>query len=123
MNYCILHAQKIHFKLTFLKLAIDEFMSFFRVIWPAASIPPKIHMLEKHVLPFMRQWKTGCGFYGEQGGESIHQVFKKIKGQFNPIKNAVARVRYMMEEHLRMISPEAVKLKPSAKKRKFKTEQ
>ena len=62
-------------------------------------------MLEDHILPFLEKWNAGCGFYGEQGGESIHQVFKQIKHRFSAIKNGVSRLKYTMEEHLRNVSP------------------
>ena len=90
--------------LTYLHLgvAIDECL---RVNWPAVSITPKLHMLENYILPFLERWNAGCGFYGEQGGESIHQVFKKIKHRYVPIKNGVIRLKHTMEEHLRTISP------------------
>ena len=46
---------------------IDEFVRFFRTNWPRESVIPKLHMLEDHVIPFIKKWHVGCGFYGETG--------------------------------------------------------
>ena len=97
---------------------IDEFLSCLRENWPAASITLKLHILEKHVIPFIEKWKAGCGFYGEHGGESIHQVLKKMKNRYTQIKNASDRVKLMMEEHLRGVSPNSTTLRPAKRQRK-----
>lgn len=31
-----------------------------------------MHMLEEHVVPWLRMWHVGFGLMGEQGAESIH---------------------------------------------------
>lgn len=52
--------------------AIKDFMEFYRQSFPDASVIPKMHILEEHVVRFLRKWGVGCGFLGEQGAESIH---------------------------------------------------
>ena len=47
-------------------------MSSYREKSPQASILPKMHILEDHVVPWMRRWRIGAGLMGEQGAESIH---------------------------------------------------
>ena len=42
-------------------------MRYWRANWPNESIPPKIHFLEDHIVEFIKKWKVGLGFYGEQG--------------------------------------------------------
>jgi hypothetical protein len=49
-----------------------------------------LRMVEDHVIDFLTQWKTGCGFYGEQGGESIHNVMNKKQMQYKYIKKELA---------------------------------
>ena len=98
-------------------MAVDEFLTCLRANWPSVSITPKLHMLEDHVIPFLQRWNAGCGFYGEQGGESIHQVFKKIKHRYAPIKNGVQRLKYTMEEHLRNVAPVGAGLIPKKRQR------
>ena len=51
---------------------IKEFMSFHWTHFPAATVTPKMHMLEEHTVPFLRRWHIRFGFMGEQGAESIH---------------------------------------------------
>ena len=40
------------------------------------SMTPKLHVLEDHVCSFLRKWYIGLGFYGEQGIEGMHSVFR-----------------------------------------------
>ena len=49
----------------------DAFVSYYCVTMESTFIP-KLHMLEDHVLPFIRQWRVGLGMLGEQGVEGIH---------------------------------------------------
>ena len=36
-------------------------------------------MMEEHMVPFIRKWKLGCGFYGEQGnGLNMYFASSKI---------------------------------------------
>ena len=98
-------------------------MCFFRTNWPKINISPKLHILEDHVLDFLKKWGVGLGFYGEQGGESIHHEFNRMKNNYSNIKNPVDRLKYIMKQHLLSTFPEAQVLKPQVKKRKLaKTE-
>lgn len=40
---------------------IREFMAFYRSNFPEASVLPKMHMLEAHVVPWFKQWGVGLG--------------------------------------------------------------
>ena len=77
-----------------------------------------MHMLEDHVVPFIRQWKVGLGFYGEQGGESLHHEFKRMKLRYKNIKSPLESLKYMMEQHLLSTNPNVKEVKPAVKKRK-----
>ena len=55
---------------------IDRFLGFICKEFPHKSITPKLHMLEDHVCSFLRKWYIGLGFYGEQGIEGMHSVFR-----------------------------------------------
>ena len=48
-----------------LEADIKKFLEFIREKFPGMAISPKLHMLEEHVCPFLRQWHMGLGFYGE----------------------------------------------------------
>ena len=78
---------------------IEEFANFFRTTFPDATFPPKMHMLEEHVTPFMRKWRFPLGFFGEQGGESIHKEFVLLASTFSHVKPATSRLKKMLEEH------------------------
>ncbi|XP_064399209.1 uncharacterized protein LOC135345702 [Halichondria panicea] len=58
---------------------ISTFMSFYREQFPDASVIPKVHMLETHVVDWLNEWRVGLGLMGEQGAESIHAYFNNIK--------------------------------------------
>ena len=90
-----------------LETDIQSFMLFFRDNWPDVRITPKVHILEDHVIPFLEIWHVGCGFYGEQGGESLHAIFNKKKAQYHTIKNDCARLTYLMKEYLSSTNPKA----------------
>ena len=46
-------------------------MTFWRSELSNETVSPKMHMMEDHLVPFVKKWKLGCGFYGEQGDELI----------------------------------------------------
>ena len=54
-------------------------MEYYQKHWPDTTIPPKLHMLEDHGTDFISKWRFGFGIYGEQGGESVHNEFNKLK--------------------------------------------
>ena len=50
-----------------------------------------MHMLEAHVVKFIRQHKFPLGFFGEQGGESIHHEFREFADLCTPECEATAK--------------------------------
>lgn len=101
---------------------IDEFLAFYRDTFPHATVTPKLHMLEDHVVPFLKQWKVGFGFLGEQGAESIHARFTAIRRNFTNMPNRVVRLQAILNEHLTQVCPENIVKYPIPKKRKKTTE-
>ena len=94
-------------------------MQYLRLNWPSINISPKLHMLEDHVVDFVEEWRAGLGFYGEQGGESIHKEFNNMTHRYANIRNPVDRLKYTMNQHLMTVFPRAQDLKPNIRKRKF----
>ena len=94
-------------------------------MWPDATFPPKMHMLEDHVIDFISKWKVGFGIYGEQGGEALHSEFNRLNRYYCAMKPNWKRLKCIMKEHYRLIHPEArtlnPKLKPKPRKRKLST--
>ena len=99
---------------------IEAFVSFFRSSFPDATFPPKMHMLEEHVVPFLRKWHFPLGFFGEQGGESIHKDFVQLTSTFSHVKPSTTRLKKMLEEHHLVVHPKNRQLIPEKKKRNLK---
>ena len=59
-------------------VSIKNFMAFYRANFTESTVTPKLHMLEEHVIPWLRQWRIGFGFMGEQGAESVHAAINHI---------------------------------------------
>lgn len=101
--------------------SITLFMRFYKETFPDASITPKMHMMEKHVVPQTRLWKVGMGVLGEQGAESIHACFNGIEKSYAGIPNKKDRLLRVMQEHYLKIDPENLVLAPPPKKRSKKS--
>ena len=82
--------------------------------------PQKMHMLEEHVIPFLRKWYFPLGFVGEQGGESIHKEFVLLASTFSHVKPATSRLKKMLEEHHLVVHPKNREIIPDNKTRKLK---
>ena len=95
-----------------------DFMNFYRQTWPNESVTPKLHMLEDHVVDFVRRWKLGLGIYGEQGGESIHAEFNNLNTLFRHIPGRCSRLKSTMKEHYLRNHPVTKKMKPVIKPRR-----
>ena len=94
-------------------------MSFYRQSFPEATVLPKMHMLEGHVIPWLRKWHVGFGMMGEQGAESIHKYFNNLGRRYCSVPRSIDRLKLMLTEHLLHISPANVAARPSIKRRKL----
>ena len=97
-------------------------MASYRASFPGISITLKLHILEEHVVPWIRRWHFGLGFHGEQGAESIHTVFNALHRTYNSITNPTHRLKCMLKEHHLQISPNTSEQRPPIKKRKITNE-
>ena len=93
-------------------------MATYREKFSHATITPKLHLLEEHVVPWLERWHVGFGVMGEQGAESIHAYFNTLKRTYRTIPEDVTRLRQLMVEHLLHISPANISLKPQIKRRR-----
>ena len=89
------------------QIDIDDYMAYLREHFPEINISPKLHMLEEHMIPFISKWKVGCGFFGEQGGESIHAAFNNMAKDYRQIKKGTERLKNCMKQHLASTNPNA----------------
>ena len=101
-------------------------MLFFRTQFPTKSIPLKMHMLEEHVIPFIRKTRHGLGLLGEQGGEYMHAVFNNLNQRFNGARNTqnkdpdLQKMLCVMREHHISVNPAIFSLRPESKPHKNK---
>lgn len=95
-------------------------MAFFQREFGAATFPPNMHMLEEHLVPFLRKWKFPLGFFGKQGGESIHHKFVGLSTQFIHVKPDTSRLKKMLKEHYIKINPLNREIIPEKKRRNLK---
>lgn len=79
---------------------------------------PKLHLLEGHAADFMQRCLTGLEISGEQGAEFIHNVFNILRCTYSSIQPASKCLESMMNEHFRLVHPDAMSLKPEIKRRK-----
>ena len=63
-------------------------------------------MLEEHVVEFIRKWHFPLGFFGEQGGESIHHEFVQLASTYFKVKPDRACLKQMLQEHYLDVHPE-----------------
>ena len=100
-----------------LELQIKEFLKFYRDSFPRATILPKMHLLEDHMVPWMRRWHLGAGFMGEQGAESIHAHLNRLETTYSGIPNRVDRLLYIYRMYQIETAPSLQSVKPSIKRR------
>lgn len=93
-------------------------MKTYRETFPSATVLPKMHMLEEHVVPWLRRWHIGFGLMGEQGAESIHAYFNMLGRTFQGVPDKVERLKMQMTEHLLHVAPANIAAKPVVKKKK-----
>lgn len=96
---------------------VKKFMEYYRDAFPKATILPKLHMLEEHMIPFLKKWRLGMGVLGEQGAESIHARFNTIKQSYSSMPNPAQRLECIMAEHIRQVCPDNIVRQPPPQKR------
>ena len=77
-----------------------------------------MHILEDHVIPWMRRWRVGSGLMGEQGAESIHAHIMKLERVYQGIPGDLDRLKYIFKELTLESAPSLTSLRPPPKKRK-----
>jgi hypothetical protein len=84
--------------------------------FPWATILPKMHVMEDHTIPWLRNFHIGAGLMGEQGAESIHARMMKLERDFRGIKDELDSLKYIVSEQSLYTAPD---LRPPVKRRKF----
>ena len=65
-----------------------------------ATVLPKMHTMEDHVVPWLKRWRLDSGLMGEQGAESIHAHLMKLERTHQGIPNELDRLKYFVKEHM-----------------------
>lgn len=97
---------------TYTEKAIESFVECYRVSFPSATFLPKLHMMEDHLIPWIKRWRVGCGIMGEQGAESLHSHFNYIERSYNNMRDRVERMRVLLKNHLLQVQPTNTSLEP-----------
>lgn len=97
-------------------------MAHYRTTFPHATVLPKMHILEDHVIPWLRKWHVGAGLMGEQGAESVHTHLHSLERNFGNIVNKVDRLKYIFNAYNLETAPQLLDLKPEVKRRKKRNE-
>ena len=76
-----------------------------------------MHILEDHVVPWIRRWRLASGLMGEQGAESIHAHIMKLERVHQGIANELDQLNYTFREQTLESVPALTHLQPPLKKR------
>ncbi|XP_071955873.1 uncharacterized protein [Antedon mediterranea] len=90
---------------------IEDYVQFFRKHFQETE-PPKMHILEEHVSDWIKRWKFGLGFHGEQGGESMHAQLNTLKSNIRGFNDDLGILTSAMKEHWVKTSPSMLAAKP-----------
>ena len=93
-------------------------MAYYRSQFSTSTVTPKLHMLEDHVVPWMKRWGVRFGLLGEQGAESIHAHFNSLKRTYSGIPDSLQRLKQMIVEHHLHVAPANTTAKPPIIKKK-----
>ena len=52
-----------------------------------------MHLLEDHMVEWLKQYNMGAGFMGEQGAESIHSHLKRLERTYAGMPNELQRLK------------------------------
>jgi len=96
---------------------MDMFAEYFREQFPDVTFPPKFHMLEDHVVEFIRDHKFPLGLFGEQGEESIHHELQGIYEKHNHVQPLTKRLQSVLESHFCIVLPKNREIIPEMQTR------
>ena len=100
-------------------LAENFIESYIQQIREHDRVVPKSHLLEHHVVPWLRKYKVGMGLHGEQGIEQLHSTTAKVEARCRGIRNDSDRLRHIMEAMIVHTSPILESDKPSTSKERI----
>ena len=93
-------------------------MAYYRANFSDATVLPKMHIMEDHVIPWLRKRRIGSGLMGEQGAESIHTHISKLEAQYSGVANPLQQLKYIFNEHNIEATPTLNSLRPPMRKKR-----
>lgn len=99
-----------------IETAVHIFVQHYRATFPSATFLPKLHMLEDHLIPWVKRWRVGCGCMGEQGAESLHAAFNNTERAYKNMRDSVDRL--LQNHHFRILPCNEALQPPLLKKKK-----
>ena len=88
-----------------------------------ANITPKLHLLEDHTVPLIKQVNVGLGLLAEHGAECLHSQLNTLERSFVSIPGALTRLKATADLHFVKTIPENSSLRPQSRKRKSAEEE
>ena len=79
-----------------------------------------MHLLEDHMVPWLRRHHLAAGIMGEQGAESIHAHLNRLEITYAGIPNKLSRLKYLFQMYIVEVTASLQSLKPAVKTRKRK---
>lgn len=99
--------------------SIQKFLKQYHSMFPDSAITPKMHILQEHVLEWMKTWHVGLGLHGEQGAESVHNKFNQLQCQFACIRDPLNQLKLIFKEHHVQVMAQKDLLEPPNKITKY----
>ena len=76
--------------LTFTATNFEEFMAYYQEEFLQATVTPKLHSLEDHMVPWLQRCKVG--FLDVQGAESTHAKFNTLRDTYRTMPDKRKRL-------------------------------
>jgi CHASE3 domain sensor protein len=77
-----------------------------------------MHLLEDHMVPWLRRYHLAAGIMGEQGAESIHAHLNRLETTYAGIPNKLSRLKYLFQMYIVEVTAALQSLKPAIKTRR-----
>jgi hypothetical protein len=88
-----------------LELRCASLGNWFPCAFPKESLPPKFHLLTKHIPIFARRWQT-VGLASEQSVESMNRIVNRLERTYTTISNREQQLTALMDQLLLENNPD-----------------
>jgi len=88
-----------------LELRCASLGNWFPCAFPNESLPPKFHLLTKHIPIFAQRWQT-VGLASEQSVESMNRIVNRLERTYTTISNREQQLTALMDQLLLENNPD-----------------